>query len=124
MTAPALTPVLFVDRDGEVWRSGGLTATGDELMVCDNPSNPDDIGGPGPTDFPWTRQTVEKWFGPLVPQAVEQVFVDLEQAAIAEADRKFGDVHGDAADWSPQETVQYVHLIERVHHVFHAAVAS
>ena len=61
-------PVLFVDRDGEVWRSGGVTADGDELMVCDNPSNPDDRG-PGES-FPWTRRTVEMWFGLLVPADV------------------------------------------------------
>lgn len=59
----------------------------------------------------------------MSPQ-LEQAFVDLEQAAIAEADRKFGDVHGDAAEWSPLEEVQYVRLIERVHTVFHLGVAS
>lgn len=72
MTAPApapiLAPVLFVDRDGEVWRSGGLTAAGDELMVCDYPQDPADRGEG--ESFPWTRRTVEMWFGPLVPQAV------------------------------------------------------
>lgn len=47
-------------------------------------------------------------------------FADLEQRAIAEADRKFSDVHGDAADWSSLEEIRYVRLIERVHGVFHA----
>jgi hypothetical protein len=119
MTAPTQSPVVFVDRAGDVWRSGGPAPDGEELLVCDQPQGVDDIGGPGPTYFPWTRRTVEMWFGPLVPQAVERDFVDLEQAAIAEADRKFGDVHGPAPKWSPQEEVQYVRLITRVHHVFH-----
>lgn len=68
MTAPAPAPVLLVDRDGEEWRSDGLTPDGDELMVCDQPSNPADRGEG--ESFPWTRRTVEMWFGPLVPADV------------------------------------------------------
>ncbi|WUH94614.1 hypothetical protein OG900_33665 [Streptomyces sp. NBC_00433] len=120
MTAPTQTPVLFVDRTGDVWRPNGLTPAGDVLMVCDQPQDPADRGDG--ESFPWTRQTVESRFGPLVPLTVEQAFVDLEQSALAEADRKFGDVHGDAAEWSPLEEIQYVRLIERVHGVFHQAV--
>ncbi|MDJ0342185.1 hypothetical protein QMK19_03165 [Streptomyces sp. H10-C2] len=56
----------------------------------------------------------------MSPQ-LQAEFTDAEQDAIAEADRRFHMVHGDAeADWSPQEEVSYVRLIERVHAVFHA----
>jgi hypothetical protein len=64
-------PVLFVDREGDVWRVGGHSPDGDELMVCDSPQNPDDRG-PGES-FPWTRRTVEMWFGPLVRTEVPRV---------------------------------------------------
>jgi hypothetical protein len=66
---------LFVDRDGDVWRVGGRTSGGEELLVCDHPQAVDDRGPVGPTFFPWTRRTVESWFGPLVrfegPRVVE-----------------------------------------------------
>ncbi len=55
----------------------------------------------------------------MTTETLHAEFVDLEQAALAEADRKFGDVHGDSADWSPLEIKQYVGLISRVHSVFH-----
>lgn len=78
MTAPAV----FVDRDGEVWRLNGRTPDGDELMVCDNPSDPGDRGEG--ESFPWTRRTVEMWFGPLAVcdgATPVQEFVDLEVAS-------------------------------------------
>lgn len=59
----------------------------------------------------------------MTPQTLERDFVDLEQCAIAAADRKFADVHGDQADWSPQEQDSYVGLIARVHAVFHPVAA-
>jgi hypothetical protein len=66
---------LFQDRDGDVWRTGGRTPSGDELLVCDAPRRAADAGPEGPTFFPWTRRTVEVWFGPLVrfegPRVVE-----------------------------------------------------
>lgn len=68
MSAPVLAPVVFLDREGDAWRVGDRTPGGDVLMVCDNPQNPDDRG-PGES-FPWTRRTVEMWFGPLVPADV------------------------------------------------------
>lgn len=54
----------------------------------------------------------------MTPQLAAEM-ADAETNAVAEADRKFYDIHGPAADWSPQEEVAYVRLIERVHAVFH-----
>lgn len=59
----------------------------------------------------------------MSPQLAAEL-ADLEQAALAEADRKFHDVHGQVAEWSPLEQVAYVRLIERVHHVFHPEQAQ
>lgn len=55
----------------------------------------------------------------MTVETLSAEFAGLEQAALAEAERKFGDVHGEAEDWSSLEEIQYVRLITRVHHVFH-----
>lgn len=60
----------------------------------------------------------------MSPKTLERDFVDLEQAALAEADRKFADVHGPAAEWSGPEEVSYLKLIVKVHAVFHPEAAA
>jgi hypothetical protein len=110
---------VWIDREGEVWRPNGVDRAGEQLLACSYPQNPADRGD-GPS-FPWTLPTVTRWFGPLTvaPDPLEAEFADLEQNALAEADRKFDDVHGPATEWSPLEEIGYVLLIERVHRVFH-----
>jgi len=79
MTARVLSPVLFRDREGDVWRVAGVTADGMELLACDNPQDPADRGVG--ESFAWTRRTVEMWFGPLerfeAPRVVEPTAVVL-----------------------------------------------
>ena len=55
----------------------------------------------------------------MSPQLAAEM-ADLEQAAVAEADRKFHDLHGAEADWSLLAQRKYVGLIAMVHDVFHA----
>lgn len=55
----------------------------------------------------------------MSPVSLAAEFADLEQDALAEADRKFGDIHGSPDAWSPLEEIQYVRLLQRVHHAFH-----
>jgi hypothetical protein len=117
-----MTTGVYIDRQGDVWRLNGINEFGEQLLACDSPIDVEDWGS-GPS-FPWTVRSVEMWFGPIrwEPTAgalLAAEFADLEERAIAEADRKFGDVHGPAADWSPLEEVAYVRLIERVHRIFH-----
>ena len=47
-------------------------------------------------------------------------FVDLEQTALAEADRHFGDIHGTPDQWSEPEWATYEHLLNRIRGMFHA----
>lgn len=49
---------------------------------------------------------------------------DLEQAALAEADRKFRDINGPEDDWSDLLRAKYVRLITKVHAVFHMPVGA
>jgi len=73
VTAPVLAPVLFRDREGDVWRVADVNADGMELLVCDDPQDPADRGVG--ESFAWTRRAVEMWFGPLerfeAPRVVE-----------------------------------------------------
>lgn len=55
----------------------------------------------------------------MTPQLLAQEFADAEQAALAEADRKFQDIHGPDDQWSDQEDAAYRRLLDRVHAVFH-----
>ncbi|MFB7832064.1 hypothetical protein [Streptomyces sp. NPDC056056] len=62
---PISAPValVLVDRDGDVWRQAGLTASGEPRMVCDTPQTTEDQGA-GPS-YPWTPAAIEAWFGPV-----------------------------------------------------------
>ena len=87
MSARALAPVLLRDREGDIWRVVGLTADGAEMLACDEPQEPGDVGEDGPTYFPWTRPTVEMWFGPLeryeAPRLVEPSTLVLGREQVA-----------------------------------------
>ena len=54
----------------------------------------------------------------MSPHLLAREWDRLERAALAEADRKFTDVHDKPALWSPLEEVAYVRLIERIHRLF------
>lgn len=105
---------LFMDRDGEVWRTNGRTPAGEQLLACDEPSSPADRGTGD--SFPWTVRTVRMWFGPLV----EVSPAVAEQAQLAAVDTAlhvlFG---GDESRWSPEETAEYLGRIDGVHGRFH-----
>jgi hypothetical protein len=75
MSSPVLAPVLLRDREGDVWRVVGLTADGVELLACEDPQDPENVGPDGPTYFAWTRPTVERWFGPLERYEAPRVVV-------------------------------------------------
>jgi hypothetical protein len=53
----------FVDRDGDVWVPNGHTPSGDLLLACPQPSNPEDCGEG--ESYAWTLRLVEAGFGPL-----------------------------------------------------------
>jgi hypothetical protein len=60
-TAPAA--LVLQDRDGEVWRQAGVTASGEPLMVCDAPQAPEDRGNG--LSYPWTPDAIRVWFSPV-----------------------------------------------------------
>jgi hypothetical protein len=53
----------FVDKDGDVWVPNGHTASGELLLACPQPQNPEDAGEG--ESFAWTLRLVEAGFGPL-----------------------------------------------------------
>ncbi len=102
---------LLVDREGDVWRVAGRTSEGAELLVCDSPQGPDDVGEPGPTVFPWTRRAVESWFGPLVPASP-----DAEVAELAAVDAEMHELFGrDESAWTLEQARTYLVRIDAVH---------
>lgn len=102
---------LFVDREGDVWRVAGRTPEGAELLVCDDPQEPSDVGDPGSTAFPWTRRTVERWFGPLVPATP-----DAEVSELAAVDAVLHEVFGrDESAWTLEQSQAYLAQIDAVH---------
>lgn len=105
---------IFMDRDGEVWRGYGTdAASGELLLACDEPRNPDDRGS-GPS-FPWTVRTVRMWFGPLVEMTAE----DAEQAQLAAVDEALHKLHGaDDTTWTPEQVEDYLARIDGVHDRF------
>lgn len=54
---------VFVDRDGDVWVPNGHTPSGELLLACPQPQNPEDAGVG--ESFAWTLPLVEVGFGPL-----------------------------------------------------------
>lgn len=108
---------LLVDREGDVWRVAGRTPEGAELLVCDSPQDPEDIGEAGPTYFPWTRRTVESWFGPLVPATP-----DAEVSELAAVDAALHEVFGrDESAWTLEQSQAYLVQIDAVHARFEHA---
>jgi hypothetical protein len=55
---------VFVDREGDVWVPNGHTASGELLLACPQPSNPEDCGEG--ESFAWTLGLVQAQFGPLI----------------------------------------------------------
>lgn len=125
MTNPTDQPerlVFYVDRENDLWRAAGRTREGDELLACTSPREAGDIGEPGPTEFPWTRRTVEMWFGPLVPVTPDAELIEL--AAVDEVlHKRFG---WDEAAWTLEQSRWYLLEIDAVHARFetHRQVAS
>jgi hypothetical protein len=58
---------VFVDRDGDVWVPTGHTASGELLLACPEPINPEDRGEG--ESFPWTLRSVRLAFGPLTARS-------------------------------------------------------
>lgn len=54
---------MFVDRDGDVWVPNGRTSSGEQLLACPQPVDPEDAGEG--VSFAWTWRLVEAGFGPL-----------------------------------------------------------
>jgi hypothetical protein len=57
----------FVDRDGDVWVANGHTSSGELLLACAQPSNPEDQGEG--ESFAWTLRRVQAGFGPLIARS-------------------------------------------------------
>lgn len=54
---------VFLDSSGDTWVGVGRTSSGDLLLACPQPSNPEDQGEGD--SFAWTLRLVEAGFGPL-----------------------------------------------------------
>lgn len=54
----------FVDCEGDVWVASGHTASGELLLSCPQPLNPEDAGEG--ESFAWTLHLVQAQFGPLI----------------------------------------------------------
>jgi hypothetical protein len=57
----------FIDRDGDVWVPNGHTASGELLLACPQPHDPEDQGEGD--SFAWTLRLVEAGFGPLTARS-------------------------------------------------------
>lgn len=55
----------FVDREGDTWVPSGRTPSGEQLLSCPQPLDPEDAGVG--ESFAWTWRLVETAFGPLKP---------------------------------------------------------
>ncbi len=58
-------PQAFVDQEGDTWVVNGRTPSGEQLLACPQPLNPEDAGVG--ESFAWTWRLVEAAFGPLKP---------------------------------------------------------
>ncbi|MDX3587301.1 hypothetical protein [Streptomyces europaeiscabiei] len=59
------SPQAWTDREGDTWVPSGRTPSGDVLLACPQPLNPEDAGVG--ESFAWTWRLVETAFGPLKP---------------------------------------------------------
>ncbi len=57
----------FVDRDGDVWVPSGHTPSGELLLACPQPKDPEDAGAG--ESFAWTLGLVRAGFGPLIARS-------------------------------------------------------
>ena len=55
----------WADREGDTWVANGRTPSGERLLACPQPVNPEDAGTG--ESFAWTWRLVEAGFGPLKP---------------------------------------------------------
>ena len=58
-------PQAFVDQEGDTWVVNGRTPSGEQLLACPQPLNPEDAGVG--ESLAWTWRLVEAAFGPLKP---------------------------------------------------------
>ena len=58
-------PQAFVDQEGDTWVVNGRTPSGEQLLACPQPLNPEDAGVG--ESYAWTWRLVETAFGPLKP---------------------------------------------------------
>jgi hypothetical protein len=62
-----LPQTVFVDRDGDVWQATGHSPSGELLLSCPQPRNPEDAGVG--ESFAWTLGLVQASFGPLIARS-------------------------------------------------------
>lgn len=60
----------------------------------------------------------------MSPRELAAEWADLETRAVAEADRKFHNVHGPEDEWSDGEQAAYVGLIAKVERLFRPAAVG
>ena len=63
----ALPQTVFVDREGDEWVPNGHTPSGELLLTCPQPHNPEDAGVG--ESFAWTLGLVQASFGPLIARS-------------------------------------------------------
>lgn len=57
----------FVDASGDVWVATGHTSSGELLLSCPEPHDPEDAGVG--ESFAWTLGRVQSAFGPLIARS-------------------------------------------------------
>jgi len=62
-----LPQTVFVDSQGDEWHATGHTPSGELLLSCPQPHNPEDAGEG--ESFAWTYHLVQAAFGPLVARS-------------------------------------------------------
>lgn len=62
-----LPQTVFVDREGDVWQATGHSPSGELLLSCPQPHNPEDAGEG--ESFAWTFGLVQASFGPLIARS-------------------------------------------------------
>jgi hypothetical protein len=112
-----LPQTAWVDGRGETWIQAGHTNSGELILACPEPSNPEDRGEGA--SFPWTLSQVEAAFGPLTARA------DVEERRLVEVDTEFLELYGpDQAAWKRWQVETYLDAMCRAHAEFPPAVAA